>query len=259
MCQTRASLRTVRREANDLSLQPTASPNDARNLIQGLPMTNVMPMIGVVGCGYWGKNLVRNFAELGCLAAACDTDRARISEMRAAYGVPVTDSFEEILSSDEIRAVAIAAPASQHFTLAKEAMLAGKDVFVEKPLALRVEEGEELVELARKRSRILMVGHLLHYHPAIMMLRKMLQDGELGKIEYISSSRLNLGKLRTEEDILWSFAPHDISAILSLLNESPARVAAQGASYLNQAISDVTLTVLSFPSGVNAHIFVSWL
>jgi len=132
-------------------------------------------------------------------------------------------------------------------------------VFVEKPLALRVEEGEELVELAQSQSRILMVGHLLHYHPAIVTLRRMLQEGELGKVEYITSSRLNLGKLRTEEDIFWNFAPHDISAILYVLDETPNRVAAQGASYLNHAISDVTLTILNFISGVKAHVFVSWL
>jgi UDP-2-acetamido-3-amino-2,3-dideoxy-glucuronate N-acetyltransferase len=222
-------------------------------------MTNETPKVAVVGCGYWGRNLVRNFAELGALAAVCDPDQAHLDEMRGLHGVSGSQSFSDILSDEDVRAVAIAAPASQHFALAKEAILAGKDVFVEKPLALRVEDGEELVDLAKKRSCVLMVGHLLHYHPAVMTLQRMLQEGELGRIEYISSSRLNLGKLRTEEDILWSFAPHDISAILRLLNETPARVAAQGASYLNQAVADLTLTVLSFPSGVTAHIFVSWL
>ena len=218
-----------------------------------------VPKIGVVGCGYWGRNLVRNFHELGSLAAVCDSDLARLEEMQQAYGVSGYQKFEDMLALPEIQAVAIAAPAARHFELAKRAMLAGRDVFVEKPLALRVEEGEELVELAQRKARVLMVGHLLHYHPAIVELRRMLQEGELGKVEYISSSRLNLGKLRTEEDILWSFAPHDISAILYLLDESPTRVAAQGASYLNHDISDVTLTILNFVSGVKAHIFVSWL
>ena len=215
--------------------------------------------IGVVGCGYWGKNLVRNFHELGALHAICDVEQSRLEELRSKYPVVTTRRFEDLLAMPEIRAIAIAAPAALHFDLGKKALLAGKDVFVEKPLALRVEEGEQLVEIARKQSRILMVGHLLHYHPAVMELRRLLQEGELGKIEYISSSRLNLGKLRTEEDILWSFAPHDISAILYLLDESPSRVAAQGASYLNHPISDVTSTILNFPSGVKAHIFVSWL
>jgi UDP-2-acetamido-3-amino-2,3-dideoxy-glucuronate N-acetyltransferase len=218
-----------------------------------------MPGVAVIGCGYWGQNLVRNFAELGALAAVCDVDMARMEKLRIAHTVTLTTRFEEVLSSQEVRAVVIAAPAAQHFDLAKKALLAGKDVFVEKPLALHVEEGEELVELARNRSRILMVGHLLHYHPAIVELRRLIKAGELGRVEYISSSRLNLGKLRTEEDILWSFAPHDISAIIHLLDESPTRVVAQGASYLNHPISDVTLTILSFASGVKAHVFVSWL
>ena len=215
--------------------------------------------VGVTGCGYWGKNLVRVFAEIGSLGAICDADPARLAELRLSYNVPGTERFEEMLAMPDIRAVVIAAPAAQHFALAKQALLAGKDVLVEKPLALRVEDGEELVTLARRQSRILMVGHLLHYHPAIEALRRMVRDGELGRIEYISSSRLNLGRLRTEEDILWSFAPHDISAIVHLLGEDPTNVAAQGASYLNHPISDVTLTILSFASGVQAHIFVSWL
>ena len=215
--------------------------------------------VGVVGCGYWGKNLVRVFSEIGSLGAICDSDSVRLAEMSRSYNVHGTERVEEILAMPEIQALVIAAPAAQHFALAKQAMLAGKDVLVEKPLALRVEDGEELLELARRQSRILMVGHLLHYHPAVVALRRMIRDGELGRIEYISSSRLNLGKLRTEEDILWSFAPHDISAILHLLEEDPTSVTAQGASYLNHPISDVTLTILSFASGVKAHIFVSWL
>ncbi len=215
--------------------------------------------VGVVGCGYWGKNLVRNFSELGSLAAICDSDPQRLNELKEKYSVPGYPGLEEMLALPELQAVVVAAPASQHYAIAKKALLAGKDVFVEKPLALRIEDGEELVELAKRHSRILMVGHLLHYHPAITELKRLVQCGELGRVEYISSSRLNLGKLRTEEDILWSFAPHDISAILHLLNESPARVAAQGANYLNHQISDVTLTVLSFASGVKAHIYVSWL
>lgn len=218
-----------------------------------------LPKVGVVGCGYWGKNLVRNFSELGGLAAICDNDESRLEELKRAHKVPATADFEELLARPDIEGVVIAAPAAQHFLLAKQALLARKDVFVEKPLALRVEDGEELVQLARRQSRILMVGHLLLYHPAVIALHRMIRDGELGRIEYVSSSRLNLGRVRTEEDILWSFAPHDISAIIHLLQESPANVAAHGVSYLNHSISDVTLTILSFASGVKAHIFVSWL
>jgi UDP-2-acetamido-3-amino-2,3-dideoxy-glucuronate N-acetyltransferase len=138
-----------------------------------------IPKIGVVGCGYWGRNLVRNFSELGSLAAICDVDEARVQELGRLYSVPGTLDFEDLLANHSIKAVAIAAPAAQHFRLAKKAILAGKDIFVEKPLALRVEEGEELVELARQHSQILMVGHLLHYHPAITALKRMLQTGEL--------------------------------------------------------------------------------
>jgi UDP-2-acetamido-3-amino-2,3-dideoxy-glucuronate N-acetyltransferase len=218
-----------------------------------------VPRIGLVGCGYWGRNLARNFAQLGSLAAVCDVARSRREEISRAYGVIATHQFEELLAMPSVDAVVIASPAVQHFDHAKKALLAGKDVFVEKPLALRIEDGEELLALSQKRSQILMVGHLLHYHPAVIELRRILQAGELGKIEYVSSSRLNIGKLRTEEDILWSFAPHDISAILFLLDEFPTEISAQGASYLNHPISDVTLTFLNFASGAKAHVFVSWL
>lgn len=220
---------------------------------------SALPGIGVIGCGYWGRNLVRNFHELGALSAVCDLLSENLNEMRRLYGVPAMQGVDALLASPEVQAVVIAAPAAKHYEIAKKALICGKDIFVEKPLALHVEQGAELVELAAKHSRILMVGHLLHYHPAIVALRRMLEEGELGRIEYISASRLNFGKLRTEEDILWSFAPHDISAILHLLEESPATVLAQGASYLNHPISDVTLTILNFKSGVKAHIFVSWL
>ena len=159
----------------------------------------------------------------------------------------------------DIHGVAIAAPAVQHYQIAKKFLLAGKDVYVEKPLALRVEEGQELVELAESQRRILMVGHILQYHPAILKLKELIGSGELGRIQYIYSSRLNWGKLRTEENILWSFAPHDISAILFLLDETPISVTATGGAYINPQIFDTTLTACEFESGVKVHIFVSWL
>ena len=218
-----------------------------------------MPRAGVIGCGYWGKNLVRNFFQLGSLAAVCDVDEARLEQAAKTYSVAAVSQVEDLLAMPEIHAVVIAAPAARHFELAQKALRAGKDVLVEKPLALHPEEGEQLVELAKENSRVLMVGHLLQYHPAVLELRRLVRQGELGKIEYISSSRLNLGKLRTEEDILWSFAPHDISALLYLLDEAPISVSAQGGSYLNHPVSDVSLTILSFATGVKAHIFVSWL
>ncbi|HWG58389.1 MAG TPA: Gfo/Idh/MocA family oxidoreductase [Candidatus Acidoferrales bacterium] len=218
-----------------------------------------VPKVAVVGCGYWGKNLVRNFHKLGALAAICDSDAARVREMAQAHKVRAIEDFDELLKVKEIGAVVISAPAALHYSLSKRALLAGKDVFVEKPLALRVEEGEELAELAKKQDRIMMVGHLLQYHPAILELKRLISEGELGRVQYIYSSRLNLGKLRTEEDILWSFAPHDLSAILYLLDEEPVSVAAHGSSYLSQNVVDVTLTTCEFSGGVKAHIFVSWI
>lgn len=215
--------------------------------------------VAVVGAGYWGRNLVRNFHALGALAAICDTDPAVLKELGGKYGARTTPDFQALLAEPAVAAVVIAAPAAQHYELAKQALLAGKDVFVEKPLALRVEQGRELVELAERSGRILMVGHLLQYHPAVLELKRRVQAGELGRIRYVYSSRLNLGKLRTEENILWSFAPHDISAILYLLEERPERVAASGGFYLHAELADTTLTTCDFKSGVKAHIFVSWL
>jgi UDP-2-acetamido-3-amino-2,3-dideoxy-glucuronate N-acetyltransferase len=169
------------------------------------------PRIAVVGAGYWGKNLVRNFHELGALACVCDTREETLAEVRRAYSVPTWKTVEPALNDPAIDAVVIAAPAAQHYDLARRALLAGKDVYVEKPLALHASEGQQLTDLAAQRNRLLMVGHILEYHPAIVELRRMIREGELGNIQYIYSSRLNLGRLRTEENILWSFAPHDIS------------------------------------------------
>jgi len=157
-----------------------------------------LPKVGVIGCGYWGKNLVRNFQELQCLGAVCDVDESRAQAMAQKYGLSAPSQIDELLEDTSIAAVAIAAPAAQHFELTAKALLAGKDVFVEKPLALRVEQGEALVKMARKLTRILMVGHLLQYHPAILELGRLLRAGEFGKVNYLYSSRLNFGKLRTE-------------------------------------------------------------
>jgi len=165
----------------------------------------------------------------------------------------------EVLSDDDVTAVAVATPAATHYEVAKAALEAGKDVFVEKPLAIAVNHGRELVKLAEEKGRILMVGHILRYHPAILKLQELIRSGELGKIEYLYSNRLNIGKIRTEENILWSFAPHDISVILALLAEMPARVSCKGSAYVNRDVVDVTLSHFDFPSGVQAHIFVSWL
>ena len=216
--------------------------------------------IAVVGAGYWGKNLIRVIHQLGVLDTICDSNVDRLTQMGKDYpGLNVTLSYIDVLNNKAIDALVVATPAEFHYTMVKDALLAGKDVFVEKPLALNTQEGAELVELARKVNKILMVGHLLEYHPAINKLSELIEKGELGKIQYIYSNRLNLGKIRREENILWSFAPHDISAILLLLNEIPQNVSSFGGNYLDRGIADVTVSNLNFASGVKGHIFVSWL
>ena len=216
--------------------------------------------IAVVGCGYWGKNLVRNFYELKSLNTICDEDEEKLKSFKKKYPeLNVNNNYKTLLEKPEIEAVVISTPAVTHYAFAKDALLANKDVFVEKPIALNYKDGEELVSLAKEKDKILMVGHLLEYHPAVIKLKELVDKGEVGKIKYIYSNRLNLGKFRTEENILWSFAPHDISVILSLLGEMPTEVTAHGGNYLNQDITDITVTTLDFPSGVKAHIFVSWL
>ena len=219
-----------------------------------------MPRLAVVGAGYWGKNLVRNFNALGALDVICDSDAGRRQVLGQQYpDCRTTAAYDEVLGDDTIDAVAVAAPAEYHAVLVRQALEAGKDVFVEKPLCLSVKEGQALVESSRAAGRVLMVGHLLWYHPAVLKLKQLIDDGQLGRIEYVYSNRLNMGKIRREENILWSFAPHDISVILGLLNEMPDSVHAQGGNYLHPKIADVTVSNLTFPSGVRAHIFVSWL
>jgi len=216
------------------------------------------PRVAVIGCGHWGKNHVRNFAKLGALRAVCDADAEQAARLAEEYSVPAM-SFVDVLASKDVDAVVIAAPAEQHFGLARDALEAGKHVFVEKPLALDVRNAETLSRLADDCKRVLMVGHLLQYHPAYIQLQAFVKKGELGRLQYIYSNRLNLGKIRREENILWSFAPHDISMILSLVGEEPEAVSAFGSEYLHEKIADVTTTNLRFPSGACAHVFVSWL
>ena len=223
-------------------------------------IVSTQPSIAVIGSGYWGKNLIRNFYDLSALKFVCDKNEILLDHFQDQYsGIKTCLALNDILSRDDIEGVVIATPAETHFTMVREAILAGKHVYVEKPMALRSKEGEELVYLAEKNKRILMVGHLLHYHPAFMRLKELVGQGELGRINYIYSNRLNLGKIRREENILWSFAPHDISMILSIAGERPETIITVGGNYLHQRIADVTLTHLNFPSGLKAHVFVSWL
>jgi UDP-2-acetamido-3-amino-2,3-dideoxy-glucuronate N-acetyltransferase len=180
--------------------------------------------------------------------------------VRATYkGIEATSEFDRLLSDPRVEAVALAVPAEQHYALAKKALLAGKDAFVEKPLALEVPQAQELVDLAAREKRVLMVGHILEYHPAVLKLKEFVDAGELGDIHYVYSNRLNLGKVRKEENILWSFAPHDISVILLLTGAMPEWASTSGESYLRHDVADVTMTCLAFPGKLRAHIFVSWL
>ena len=215
--------------------------------------------IAVIGCGYWGKNLVRNFYQLGALRMVCDeSDGCRLTAATLAPDCEIVSNPEDVFSSS-VPAVVIATPAVTHFALVREALERGKDVFVEKPLALTYQEGIELAKLARAKERILMVGHVLEYHPGILELRRLVASGELGKVRYIYSNRLSLGKIRREENILWSFAPHDIAVILRLVGQFPYEVVACGGTYISPNVADTTVTNLLFDNGVRAHIFVSWL
>ncbi len=217
--------------------------------------------LALVGAGYWGRNLARNFHAIGSMHTICDSSESILDTYGDEYrGIQKTTAFDDVLACPDITRVAIAAPAHLHYRLAKSAILAGKDVYVEKPLCLDIQQAEELVTLAAEKSRILMVGHLLQYHPCVQELQRMVFAGELGKLQYITSNRLNLGKFRQEENSLWSFAPHDISVILSLVGDQlPLEVRCIGESYLTTGVADTTLTVFRFCDGVRAHVYVSWL
>ncbi len=216
--------------------------------------------IGLIGLGYWGKNILRNLSELNVLNTACDINSKIIEERKKDFpSVKFTPSFEVLLNNPEINAIAISTPAATHYELVKKALNSGKDVFVEKPLALTYEQGKELTSLSKNKGRILMVGHILQYHPAVIKLKEIILQGKLGKVQYIYSNRLNIGKLRVEENILWSFAPHDISVILELMQAEPLKIDCFGESYLSEGVYDITLTTLEFKDKIKAHIFVSWL
>lgn len=218
------------------------------------------PLIAVFGCGYWGKNFVRNFAQLGVLAAVVDPSPAgRELARQMAPQARIYADPEAVFADPEIQGVVIATPAATHAALMEAALHAGKDVLCEKPLALRYEDALRSTRLAEQKKQIVMVGHILEYHPAVLTLRSLIEQGELGRMQYIYSNRLNLGKVRREENILWSFAPHDIAVILRLTGELPFQVIASGGSYIQSNIADVTVTHLTFDNGLAAHIFVSWL
>ena len=221
---------------------------------------STIPQIALIGCGYWGKNLCRNFHALGALSAVMDASESGQATARfIAPNANISDNFDAILIDDQIQGIALATPAETHAAFAIQAMRAGKDVFVEKPMALSISDAEAMQKVANETSRILMVGHLLEYHPAVLKLRELIDSGEIGTINYVYSNRLNFGKVRTEENALWSFAPHDVAVILRLLGQSPIEVSASGGAYLTEGIADVTVSNLLFSDNSRAHIFVSWL
>jgi len=214
--------------------------------------------IAVIGCGYWGKNLARNFAELGALAAIVDPNPETAAHHAKTHNVAAMD-MKSALADDNIKGVVIAAPAELHKTLTLEAIAAGKHVYVEKPLALSVSDGEEMRDAAKAAGVTLMVGHLLQYHPIFVALRDMVKAGDLGKLRYAYSNRLSMGKFRLEEDAFWSLAPHDVSMILSLFDEAPIEVRGGGLDFITEGVADESRLDMVFPSGGRAHVFASWL
>ena len=221
-----------------------------------------MSVVAVVGVGGWGKNLARNYYQMPSarLKYICDLDQSRLDNLASQMpGTGTTTSFADVLADDEVRAVVIATSAPTHYKLCKQALERGKDVYVEKPFVLNVAEADELINLADHLERILMVGHLLEYHPVVRHLKTMIDQDQLGSIHYIYSQRVNLGTVREDENALWNFAPHDISTILYLLGQEPTDVSARGQSYLRKGIEDVVFLSLNFADKAMAHIHVSWL
>ncbi|MBV8977089.1 MAG: Gfo/Idh/MocA family oxidoreductase [Alphaproteobacteria bacterium] len=231
--------------------RPAAYPHLA------LPTVRI-PRTACIGCGYWGRKVARNLAELNALHAAADISPGALAEVVKMHDVPGHD-LDTILADPSCEAVAIASPAPMHGEHVRRALMAGKHVFVEKPLALQLFDAHSLVKLARERGRILMVGHLLRYHPVVMALVDLARKGRLGAVKHVYSRRFSLGKIRMEEDVMWSLAPHDISIVLALIGETPSYVSAETTSILTPGIADIANIHLGFPSGISARVSVSWL
>lgn len=214
--------------------------------------------IAVIGCGHWGKNLVRNFSELGVLNAVCDPNKKLADYFAKEYSVNNL-SFDQINNSHEIDGVVLAVPAPLHASMSMESMNCGKHVYVEKPLAMNLAEAQKMIVCAKKNNVKMMVGHLLQYHPIFISVKEYIKSNEIGSLLYIYSNRLSLGKVRSEEDVIWSFAPHDISMILSLVEDQPNQVRTETSCILQPNIPDTATLYLDFKSNVRAHISVSWL
>jgi len=219
-----------------------------------------MPRVACVGGGYWGPNLIRNVHSQGALAWLCDRHPGTLAALAERYpGIPSTPDFDEVLASD-VDAVLLATPAATHHDLAMRALESGKHVFVEKPLALTAAEARALAETADRLDRVLMVGHILEYHPAFERLVELVREGAIGEVRHLRSSRLSLGKLRHEENVMWSFAPHDLSLLQRVLGVvRPECIRAFGTTVLQPGIPDTVHLDLAYPGGVTAHVHVSWL
>jgi len=218
--------------------------------------------IGVVGVGGWGKNLARNYYQIpdANLKYICDLDEKKLDQMANLYpGTKTTQDYNDLINDPELQAVVIATTAPHHYPLGKMALEAGKDVYIEKPLVLKTADAEDLIRIAEENNQILMVGHLLEYHPVVNKLKEMIEDGELGDIHYIYAQRVNLGTVREDENALWNFAPHDISVILYLLGMEPTDISARGQAYLQEGIEDVVFFSMNFNGKSMAHVHVSWL
>lgn len=222
--------------------------------------SSALPRLAVVGCGYWGRNLVRNFHALGALAAVADMTRAgRDLAAQLAPGIPTTDDVEAVIRQPNLDAVVLATPAATHFELGQKALEAGKDLFVEKPMALTLDDARRLVELADRKGRILQVGHVLEYHPAVTVLKRWIDAGRLGRLCLLHSRRLNFGKVRTEEDALWNVAPHDFALMLRITGRLPGEVSCFASYSLGTPRADFAIAMLRFAGGVDAHVFAGWL
>ena len=221
-----------------------------------------MVNIAVVGCGYWGPNLVRNFSSISeCkIKKVCDTDVERLTYIKRLYSeVETVSEFEQVVGAPEIDAVAVATPVRFHFEMAMKSLQAGKHTFIEKPMASSVAECKELIEIAEKKNLILMVGHTFVYSTPVRKIKEIVDSGELGRIQYISARRLNLGLLQKDINVAWDLAPHDISIILYIMNETPVSVNCQGKAHVNPDIEDVTSMTLNFARDGLATIQSSWL
>lgn len=223
-----------------------------------MPVPLKTTKLAVIGCGYWGKNLVRNFASLGTLAAIADHNKKHTDALSVQFSVPAAE-FEHTIQDPEISAIAIATPGPSHFDLAMQVLQAGKHVFVEKPMAMSVKEAEILGREAERQQRILMVGHVLRYHTAFRKLEELAQAGELGRIRHVTSTRFNMGKILSDEDAVWALAPHDISMVLAMLGPRPEHVTAWGDAFLRGGIADMATLRLEYPNNVSAKIRLSWM